>query len=74
MMVLIYQLSLITFFSNNLALRVGALYFDIYSNFSLHRTAHLHFQDNHATEYGGAIYVVDVPGPNVLHFHQHTPF
>ena len=61
-------------FLNNLALRGGALYFDIYSNFSLYQTAHLHFQGNHATEFGGAIYVVDVPGSNVLFFQQHTPF
>ena len=47
-------------FVNNLALRGGAQYFDLYSNFSLHQTAHVHFQDNHAFGFGGAIYVADV--------------
>ena len=51
-------------FTNNTALLGGAQYFDLYSNFSLHQTAHVHFQDNNATEFGGAIYVVDVPTRN----------
>ena len=47
-------------FLNNFAYRGGAQYFDLYSNFSLYQTAHVHFQDNHAFGFGGAIYVVDV--------------
>ena len=46
---------------NNMALRDGAQYFDVNSNFSLHQTTHVHFQGNNASEFGGAIYVVDVP-------------
>ena len=49
-------------FLNNKALRGGAHYFDLYSNFSLHQTTQIHYQDNYAIEFGGAIYVVDVPG------------
>ena len=54
---------------NNMALRGGAQYFDVNSNFSLHQTAHVHFQDNNATEFGGAIYVVDVPSRSECFFH-----
>ena len=61
-------------FRNNLALRGGAQYFDLYSVFSLDQMAHVHFQDNHATEFGGAIYAVDVPGPGQFLFQQHVPF
>ena len=61
-------------FRNNLALRGGAQYFDLYSIFSLDQMAHVHFQDNHATEFGGAIYAVDVPGPGQFLFQQHVPF
>ena len=50
-------------FHNNISIGGGALYFDVYSNFSLYETAHVHFQDNHATEFGSAIYSVDVAGP-----------
>ena len=56
-------------FSNNTALLGGAQYLDLYSNFSLHQTAHVHFQDNNATEFGGAIYVVDVPTRSECFFH-----
>ena len=62
------------FFLNNSALRGGAQYFDLYSNLSLHHTAHVHFQDNHATEFGGAIYVVDTPMPSQLLSWQHESF
>ena len=61
-------------FRNNMALRGGAQYFDLYSVFSLDQMAHVHFQDNHATEFGGAIYAVDVPGPGQFLFQQHVPF
>ena len=61
-------------FINNIALIGGAQFFDLYSNFSLDQTAHLHFQDNHATEFGGAIYVVDVPGPSQFLFQENLPF
>ena len=54
---------------NNTALRGGAQYFDVNSNFSLHQTAHVHFQDNNATEFGGAIYVEDVPSRSECFFH-----
>ena len=61
-------------FFNNTALRGGAQYFDLYSNFSLYQTACVYFQDNHATEFGGAIYAVDVSGPGQLFSQQHMPF
>ena len=61
-------------FLNNTALRGGAQYFDLYSNFSLFQTAHVYFQDNHATEFGGAIYVADVLGPSQFLSQQHLPF
>ena len=48
-------------FSHNTAERGGALHLDQYSNTSLYPTACAHFQGNQATEFGGAIYVVDVP-------------
>ena len=54
---------------NNTALRGGAQYFDLNSNFSLHLTAHVHFQGNNAAEFGGAIYVEDVPSRNECFFH-----
>ena len=54
---------------NNTALRGGAQYFDVNSNFSLHQTAHVNFQDNHATEFGGAIYVVDETSRSECFFH-----
>ena len=54
---------------NNTALRGGAQYFDVNSNFSLHQTAHVNFQDNNATEFGGAIYAVDLPSRSECFFH-----
>ena len=54
---------------NNMALRGGAQYFDVNSNFSLHQTAHVHFQGNNASEFGGAIYVVDEPSRSECFFH-----
>ena len=56
-------------FVNNTALRGGAQYLDVYSNFSLHQTTHIYFQDNSVTEFGGAIYVVDVPHRSECFFH-----
>ena len=56
---------------NNTALRGVAQYFDVNSNFSLHQTAHVHFQDNNATEFGGAIYVEDVPSRNECFFNNY---
>ena len=61
-------------FINNMALQGGAQYFDFNSNFNLYRTAHVVFQHNIATELGGAIYVVDIPGPGQLLFQQHVHF
>ena len=61
-------------FHSNVALRGGAQYFDHYSIFTLDQMAHVHFQDNHATEFGGAIYAMDVPGPDQFLFQQHVPF
>ena len=59
---------------SNMAFRGGALYFDLYSNFTLHQSAHLHFQDNNATELGGAIYAADVSGPGQFFPQQHVAF
>ena len=53
---------------NNTALRGGTQYFDVNSNFSLHQTAHVNFQDNNAAEFGGAIYVEDAPSRNECFF------
>ena len=50
------------------------MYFDLYSNFSLHQTACLHFQDNNAAELGGAIYAADVSGPGQFLSQQHVAF
>ena len=61
-------------FLNNTALRGGAHYFDLNSNFSLHQSAHIRFQDNHAIEFGGAIYAADLPGPGQFLSQQHIPF
>ena len=61
-------------FHNNTAIRGGALYFDIYSNFSLYETACVRFQDNHATEFGGAIYSADVLGPGQFLSQQQIPY
>ena len=60
-------------FLNNRADRGGALYLDQYSNFSLHPTTCLHFQGNQATEFGGALYVVDASGPGQFLPQQYTP-
>ena len=54
---------------NNTALRGGAQYFDVNSNFSLHQTARVRFRGNNATEFGGAIYVEDVPSRSECFFH-----
>ena len=54
---------------NNMAQRGGAQYFDVNSNFSLHQPAHVHFEGNNATEFGGAIYVEDVPSRSECFFH-----
>ena len=61
------------FFSNT-ALQGGAQYFDLYSNFSLYHTAHVRFQGNYASEFGGAVYAVDVPGSGHYLSQQHLPF
>ena len=58
-----------TSYLNNTALRGSAQYFDVNSYFSLYQTAHVNFQDNNATEFGGAIYVEDVPSRNECFFH-----
>ena len=59
-------------FVNNTALRGGAQYFDLTSNFTLHQTSHVRFQDNTAVEFGGAIYVMDVLGPSQFLSQQHV--
>ena len=66
--------STITIFFNNTALRGGAQYFDLNSNFSLYQKACVYFQDNRATEFGGAIYVVDVPVTGQFLSQQYMPF
>ena len=58
-----------TSYLNNTALRGGAQYFDVNSYFSLHQTAQVNFQDNNAAEFGGAIYVEDVPSRSECFFH-----
>ena len=58
-----------TSYLNNTALRGGAQFFDVNSNFSLHQTARVHFQGNNAAEFGGAIYVEDVPSRSECFFH-----
>ena len=58
-----------TSYLNNTALRGGAQFFDVNSYFSLYQTAHVNFQDNNAAEFGGAIYVEDVPSRNECFFH-----
>ena len=58
-----------TSYLNNTALRGGAQFFDVNSYFSLYQTAHVNFQDNNAAEFGGAIYVEDVPSRNQCFFH-----
>ena len=60
-------------FLNNRADRGGALYLDQYSNFSLHLTTCIYFQGNQATEFGGALYIVDASGPGQFLPQQYTP-
>ena len=60
-------------FLNNRADRGGALYFNQYSNFSLHPTTCIHFQGNRATQFGGALYIVDASGPGQFLPQQYTP-
>ena len=60
-------------FLNNRADRGGALYLDQYSNFSLHPTTCIHFQGNRATQFGGALYIVDASGPGQFLPQQYTP-
>ena len=57
---------------NNLAFQGGAQYFDVNSNLSLHLKAHVHFQDNNAMEFGGAIYVADEPSQSECFFYIQT--
>ena len=61
-------------FLNNSAFRGGALYFDLFSIFSLYQTAIVHFQGNHLTEFDGAIYAVDVPRLGLFFSCQQSPF
>ena len=61
-------------FLNNTALQGGAQYFDLYSNFTQYETAQVHFQDNHAVQFGGAIYAADVPGPGQFLSQQRISF
>jgi len=42
-------------------------------NFSFDLTTYIHFQGNRATEFGGALYVVDGSGPGQFLPQQHTP-
>ena len=62
-------------FLNNTAFQGGAQYFDPYSNFTLHHTACVHFQNNYASEFGGAIYyAADVLGPGQFLSQQYEHF
>ena len=45
---------------NNTALQGRAQYFGVYSNFSLHQTVHVNFQEIVQLKFVGAIYVEDV--------------
>ena len=49
-------------FINNTALLGGAMYLDHHSSIRFHRSACALFNHNNATEYGGAIFVVDPVG------------
>ena len=51
-------------FINNAAFRGGAMYLDQQSSIFIHRPACMLFKNNTATEYGGAIYVIDIAGTN----------
>ena len=59
-------------FVNNMALQGGALYFDVNSNFSMHQITSVNFQNNNATAFGGAIYVVDAPSRSECFFHAQS--
>ena len=68
------SISPITFVYNT-AVRGGAQYFDVNSNISLYQSVQVLFQFNYATEFGGAIYVVDILGSDQQLFpQQHLPF
>jgi len=67
-----FNVSLNSFISNT-AIQGGALYLDQYSNSSLDQTTYVHFQNNVAVEFGGAIYVVDVSSSGHFLPQQHTP-
>ena len=60
-------------FISNTAIQGGALYLNQYSNSSLDQTTCVHFQNNVAVEFGGAIYVVDVSSSGHFLPQQHTP-
>jgi len=51
-------------FVNNTALKGGALYLDQLTNFSLYPAMQVHFQDNWAIHFGGAIFAADAPEPD----------
>ena len=51
-------------FINNAAFRGGAVYLDQQSSVFIHHPACMLFKNNAATEYGGAIYVIDIAGTN----------
>ena len=51
-------------FINNSAIHGGAIFLDHYSQFELSAEGHVYFETNTAAEFGAALYVLDVPGPN----------
>jgi len=51
-------------FINNSAIHGGAIFLDHYSQLQLSSEGYIYFKANTATEYGAALYVLDVPGPN----------
>ena len=53
-------------FINNTALLGGAMHLDQQSSIYIHPLTCMLFKNNKATEYGGAIYVIDNAGPNTL--------
>ena len=53
-----------SFFMNNTAVRGGAMHLDHQSSIFINPPACMHFKNNTATEYGGAMYVIDIAGTN----------
>ena len=59
-----WNVELGSFFMNNTAVRGGAMHLDHQSSIFINPPACMHFKNNTATEYGGAMYVIDIAGTN----------